>query len=191
MATLCRTVRMTLPSCACRAAPARDSSMRLVSVRTWKKTAVKCCSLRRAQPSMTFLFAHSELTRLAIRRRPMEVFMPAYQPSLATSFRPRAIIGAFLLVASCSANGYLEGGTRPAGRDDARSTGTATSPRSDLTGTNSPDAGSNSPDAGTKATATAQAVYGMPDAVAAILSARCSGCHTYGQSDLGFWGSVL
>ena len=44
---------------------------------------------------------------------------------------------------------------------------------------------------GTPAPGLATATTGMPQPVLALLQSRCSGCHTYGQSDPAGWGSVL
>jgi mono/diheme cytochrome c family protein len=44
---------------------------------------------------------------------------------------------------------------------------------------------------GMPAPGVATASNGMPQPVLALLQGRCSGCHTYGQSDPAGWGSVL
>src|SRR3954464_7468079 len=47
------------------------------------------------------------------------------------------------------------------------------------------------PAMGNGAPAPGLATTGMPEPVLALLQSRCSGCHTYGQSDPAGWGSVL
>ena len=123
----------------------------------------------------------------------------------ATGMTHRVLVAASLLVvAACSSNGYLAGGagSGSGGKSGGTSgTGGSTTGRGSGSGGSSAgvDAGVDAgTDAGTVVTPDAGPIVpistpteGMPDEVAAILGKRCASCHTYGQGDLGLWGSVL
>jgi len=119
---------------------------------------------------------------------------------------------AFVAAGACSANGYLAGGGADRGGASTGSgtggsvasnggrtgAGGATSTGGGSTGGGSSTGAGGSPGSGGSAAGgdpgtvrISSAIEGMPDNVAAILSNRCAGCHTYGQGDLGLWGSVL
>ncbi|HET6147871.1 MAG TPA: hypothetical protein VFH68_10095 [Polyangia bacterium] len=104
-----------------------------------------------------------------------------------------------LFVAACSSNGYLAGGTASGGTTGGdRGTGGNTTGRGSGTGGSGSGGSTQGTDAGTGVTPDtgpivpiSSPVEGMPAEVAAILANRCASCHTYGQGDLGLWGSVL
>lgn len=122
------------------------------------------------------------------------------------------IAASLLFIVACSSNGYLSGGPNGGG-SQAGGVGGSTPGRGNTGagGAHATDAGSgNGTDAstgtgGVTGTGTgtdagtdtppvvviSSPVEGMPADVAAILSNRCASCHSYGQGDLGLWGSVL
>ena len=122
-------------------------------------------------------------------------------PSFATRLTRRSLIAALpFVVAACSSNGYLAGGVdrgpADAGASGGKTGGSGAGGSPGTTGT--PDAGPGGSDAGTGTSPDtgppvriSSMIEGMPDDVAAILANRCASCHTYGQGDLGLWGSVL
>ena len=88
-----------------------------------------------------------------------------------------------LLSVACLRNGVIGGGPADGGSSSWLSG--ASSPTGDASVMAPPGMGNGAPAPGLGSALT------MPMPVQALLQERCSGCHTYGQSDPAGWGSVL
>jgi hypothetical protein len=117
-----------------------------------------------------------------------------------------------LVLSACSANGFLENSKPPSSTAPSNVTPPAVTPPAMMTAptptpapmptpapTGNTSNGGTSPVLPPVSNAPAPAPLpparvsddGIPTEIAGILSARCSGCHTYGQGDLAGWGSVM